>query len=181
MVVFCHIACTLRKVSKGFKCLYSAVRRVIISLCVLFTYFSAKSRLILYSGPHKNWWWTAMLSVCYSPILMRTVLVGRYCYQCRNIVCCVGSRKHVWWGPWSPRLRNDLYCVGWGVKLYSNQTWSPVRKGTLRGTWSWYPLDTWYIQFSCPPACSGRNSFGMNDTAFLQAVCNFCYAASDVK
>ena len=20
------------------------------------------------------------------------------------------------------RLRNDLYCVGWGVKLYSNQT-----------------------------------------------------------
>jgi len=58
-------------------------------------------------------------------------------YQCRNIVCCVGSRKHVRWGPWSP-----------------------VRKGTLRGTWSWYPLDTWYIQFSCPPACSGRNSFG---------------------
>jgi len=21
------------------------------------------------------------------------------------------------------RLRNDLYCVGWGVKLYSNQTY----------------------------------------------------------
>ena len=22
----------------------------------------------------------------------------------------------------SARLQNDLYCVGWGVKLYSNQT-----------------------------------------------------------
>jgi len=27
------------------------------------------------------------------------------------------------------RLRNDLYCVGWGVKLYSNET------KTLNGAW----------------------------------------------
>jgi len=32
------------------------------------------------------------------------------------------------------RLRNDLYCVGWGVKLYSNQTkltWVVPEKGPL--------------------------------------------------
>jgi len=31
--------------------------------------------------------------------------------------------------PTLPRLRNDLYCVGWGVKLYSNQTNSDVAIG----------------------------------------------------
>ena len=34
------------------------------------------------------------------------------------------------------RLRNDLYCVGWGVKLYSNQPAHihPSRDGTDRRT-----------------------------------------------
>jgi len=30
------------------------------------------------------------------------------------------------------RLRNDLYCVGWGVKLYSNQTKSALTSETVR-------------------------------------------------
>ena len=28
-------------------------------------------------------------------------------------------------------LRNDLYCVGWGVKLYSNETKSGLSKITI--------------------------------------------------
>ena len=35
------------------------------------------------------------------------------------------------------RLRNDLYCVGWGVKLYSNQT-KPGQKCTIHRTSSVY-------------------------------------------
>ena len=30
------------------------------------------------------------------------------------------------------RLRNDLYCVGWGVKLYSNQKLDPARRNSVR-------------------------------------------------
>jgi len=29
------------------------------------------------------------------------------------------TRVAGWHSLWMPRLRNDLYCVGWGVKLYS--------------------------------------------------------------
>jgi len=38
------------------------------------------------------------------------------------------------------RLRNDLYCVGWGVKLYSNQTEHlPLPKSICPwlGLWLW--------------------------------------------
>ena len=38
------------------------------------------------------------------------------------------------------RLRNDLYCVEWGVKLYSNQPTKLVSNMTLPAVllWSWY-------------------------------------------
>jgi len=49
-----------------------------------------------------------------------------------------------------PRLRNDLYCVGWGVKLYSNQTkyyYAFSALTLLVGRHEWHPackkLERW--------------------------------------
>jgi len=40
----------------------------------------------------------------------------------------IGSSIAEWLACWT-RLRNDLYCVGWGVKLYSNQKVSMLDSG----------------------------------------------------
>ena len=40
----------------------------------------------------------------------------------RIVVCRVGQKTGLSLIVHSFRLRNDLYCVGWGVKLYSNHS-----------------------------------------------------------
>jgi len=68
------------------------------------------------------------------------------------------------------RLRNDLYCVEWGVKLYSNQLLQPSRKlntDLFRMHFSWTGMNdnrTWWT--GCVPAGSQC------------AVLNYLFAAS---
>ena len=45
------------------------------------------------------------------------------------------------------RLRNDLYCVGWGVKLYSNQTKLCMRSALLHCMWPHFLHFAWTIFF----------------------------------
>jgi len=52
------------------------------------------------------------MCLCRCAFSASTLLVGR---QEGHPVC----KKTEWWGA-GMVIRNDLYCVGWGVKLYSN-------------------------------------------------------------
>jgi len=49
------------------------------------------------------------------------------------------------------RLRNDLYCVEWGVKLYSLTRWTGVFSWFYRGQplRLWYPLGCWRRKVNC--------------------------------
>jgi len=61
---------------------------------------------------------TIELAIRYSPLV-------RYIIKC-NLWTAVAMSYH------SARLRNDLYCVGWGVKLYSIQSY---HSALLHNSW----------------------------------------------